>query len=261
MRRIEFLLMFKRSLLCVLLAVGVIVVLTALCAAYARFVEPTWLRVRHIKLSSTPTVRVIHISDIHFAGDTQYLQKVVDAINGTDADLVCFTGDLVEDAAFLENALLILSTVNKPLYGVPGNHDRWTRRSFDGIGETFRETGGNWLTNRLVLLPSKQIALMTLADLNAQTPRGYRRILLEHYPDAVERVCGGRFDLILAGHTHGGQVRIPLVNKFVVPLDVGKYDKGLFQTPCGPLYVNPGIGTYCLNMRFLCRPEVTLIDI
>jgi predicted MPP superfamily phosphohydrolase len=233
----------------------------ALGAAYARCIEPRWLCVRRVTLASPPTVRLIHISDIHFAGDARYLRRVVAVINATEADLVCFTGDLIEDAAFAGDALRLLATINKPLYGVPGNHDQWALRSFDGVGAAFRKTGGNWLTNTPVLLPGKRIALLTLAALSEPTPPGYRRILLEHYPEAVDTLRGVRFALILAGHTHGGQVRIPLVNRFVMPFDVGRYDKGLFQTPYGPLYVNPGIGTFYGNVRFLCRPEITVIEL
>ena len=260
MRRTELVLIVKRSLLRVARAIGAIAVLGALCLAYARFVEPTWLCVRDVKLAPAPTVRVIHISDIHYKGNTRYLEKVVARINGLDADLVCFTGDLVEDAAFLDGALRVLSRVNKPIYGVPGNHDKWALRSFDSIRDTFRKTGGDWLDYRhAVLLPSKRVVLLTMAGCREPTPNGYKRILLEHYPESAAQLGDAQFNLMLTGHTHGGQVRIPFMHMVGFPLD--PHDRGLFQTPCGPLYVNPGIGTYCLNMRFLCRPEVTLIEL
>ncbi len=260
MQRAQFLLILKRALRRVFAVAGVLATLAALCVAYARFVEPTWLCVRHITLSLSPTVRVIHITDIHFKGDTQYLEKVVAVINRLDADFVCFTGDLVEEAAFQEGALRILSKINKPLYGVPGNHDQWVIRSFGRLRDVFRKTGGDWLFRETILVPSKRVALMTFADCHEQTPPGYKRILMEHHPDAVEQVRGEQFDVVLAGHTHGGQVRIPFANRSALPIDIGKYGRGLYQTPCGPLYVNPGIGTFYLNMRFLCRPEITVIE-
>ena len=261
MQPIEFMRFVNRCLARVLRVVGTIAAVIALCIAYARFVEPTWLCVRHITLSPSPTVRVIHITDIHFKGDTQYLEKVVAVINRLDADFVCFTGDLVEEAAFEEGALRILSKVNKPLYGVPGNHDQWVIRSFVRMRGVFRKTGGDWFSHETILVPSKRVALMTFAGCHEQTPPGYKRILMEHHPEAVEHLRGERFDAILAGHTHGGQVRIPFASRSALPIDIGKYDRGLYQTPCGPLYVNPGIGTFYLNMRFLCRPEITVLEI
>lgn len=256
----ELLTIVNRVLRRVLIAVGLIVLAVALCAAYARFVESTWLCVKVVKLAPAPTVRVIHITDIHFAGDTQYLARVVATINGLDADFVCFTGDLVEEAAFLDGALQILARVNKPLYGIPGNHDLWALHSFASIRTTFRKTGGEWLSRDVVLVPAKQVALMTLAVGRDQTPSGYKRILIEHNPETATRPRDQHFDLILSGHTHGGQSGIPFVRTMIGAADFGAYDRGLFQTRCGPLYVNPGIGTFYVNMRFLCRPEVTVIE-
>lgn len=233
----------------------------ALCAAYARWVEPTWLCVKHVRLAVAPTVRVIHVSDIHFTGDTQYLEKVVAVINDIDADFVCFTGDLIEEPAFLEGALHILAKSNKPIYGVPGNHDQWVLRSFDTINDTFRQTGGSLLSRNAVLVPSKHVALLTRASRHEPTPTGYKRILLEHQPELIAQILDARFDLALAGHTHGGQSRIPIVRQLIGPSDFDTYRRGLFQTPCGPLYVNPGIGTFHLKVRFLCRPEVTVLEL
>lgn len=72
---------------------------------------------------------------------------------------------------------------------------------------------------------------------------------------------GPRYDVLLAGHSHGGQVRLPLVGALSIPFNVDEYDLGLFQTPNGPLYVNPGIGWFVTRERFRCWPEITVIDI
>ena len=70
-----------------------------------------------------------------------------------------------------------------------------------------------------------------------------RRILLMHFPAVADQLGNEHFDLILAGHSHGGQVRLPFAGAIVLPPGVGKYDFGLYQTRAGPLNVNPGIGT------------------
>ena len=75
----------------------------------------------------------------------------------------------------------------------------------------------------------------------------------------ADRLGEARFDLILAGHSHGGQVRLPFYGALVLPWGVGRYDLGLFDTPGGPLYVNAGIGTYYFPYRFNCRPEVAVV--
>ena len=71
----------------------------------------------------------------------------------------------------------------------------------------------------------------------------------------------GKFDAILAGHSHGGQVRIPFYGAMIVPYNTGKYELGLFNTKSGPLYVSSGVGWFYLNMRFNCRPEIVVFEI
>jgi len=83
-----------------------------------------------------------------------------------------------------------------------------------------------------------------------------------HYPAWVKKLAEQKFDLLLAGHSHGGQVRIPFFGPIVVPFAVDEYDLGLFKTSRGPLYVNSGIGyVYGYSFRFNCRPEITVIEI
>ena len=108
---------------------------------------------------------------------------------------------------------------------------------------------------------------LTLTGLTCQSghrpepARGTRNLLLMHYPAWMKRFDGLRFDLLLAGHSHGGQVRLPYFGPVVVPWGVDEYDWGLFETKTGPLYVNAGIGWFFLNVRFRCRPELTVFEL
>lgn len=233
--------------------------LAVLVYVYATRIEPRWLAVRRIRLSPTPTLTVIHLSDIHYKGDQAYLERVVRRINAIPADLVCFTGDLVEDRAHLEDSLAILSRVNKPLFGIPGNHDQWAQLPWPVIGEALRGTGGDWLVDTNTMALGGRAAICTRWDL-PMAPAA-RRILLTHYPNAAGAIRGVAFDLILAGHTHGGQVRLPLVGHLVMPYNAGDHDYGLFRTPAGPLFVSSGVGTYFMDVRFGCRPEIVVIEL
>jgi len=252
----------RRSLIRVLAALCLVAILISLCASYSVFVEPRWLKVRHVRLSDRPGLRVIHFSDLHFKGDTSYLKKVVATINGLHADIVCFTGDLIEDARYLDEALGQLAEVNKPMFGVAGNHDLWEIRSFGKVEQAFQHTGGHWLTNTAVFVSARNVQLFPRWDVTAGNPEaaGSRQILLIHYPKAVKSIRNRRFDAILAGHTHGGQVQLPFVTRRLIPYDI-ELDKGLFRTPAGPLHVNPGVGTYHYSVRFFCRPEITVIEL
>lgn len=89
-----------------------------------------------------------------------------------------------------------------------------------------------------------------------------RRVLLMHYPSVADHLGQRRFDLILAGHSHGGQVRLPFVGAVSLPRGVGQYDYGRYETSGGPLYVNAGIGTLShFPFRFNCPPEITVVTI
>jgi predicted MPP superfamily phosphohydrolase len=242
-------------------AVGAVVFLAG-CALYARYVEPHWLKIRTVRLGhGKHTLRVCHISDLHYTpADRRYLERVCREIRKLKPDLVCFTGDLADSAALAREALELLVQLGCPVYGVSGNHDIFDRTLYE---TAFAATGGQWLENQTVALPGGcgtigGLMRQSITALPVTDPRP--RILLVHTPHTVADLHGQRYDLILAGHSHGGQIRLPFVGAFFVPYGLGPYDKGLFHTPVGPLYVNPGLGTFCIPARFLCRPEITLVE-
>ena len=160
----------------------------------------------------------------------------------------------------------ILSGIKSPLYGVPGNHDYWSRAPFEPIRKCFAATGGGWLVNESRVVAGGKINLIGVAQTGPNHPPpaagpGMKNILLMHYPAWAKKFEGRRFDLLLAGHSHGGQVRIPFYGPIMLPFNVDEYSMGLYQTAAGPLYVNPGIGWFPVPVRFNCRPEITLIEV
>jgi uncharacterized protein len=238
----------------------------ALVCADAKWIEPKWLKVRSIKLAEgKPSHRIIHITDIHHKGDRPYLESVVRKINALSPDAVCFTGDLIENNKFVPEALQILEGIKSPLYGVPGNHDYWSHAPFDDYIKSFARSGGAWLMDSPAMTADGKIQVAGAACLHgapiALAPRaGVKNILLLHYPLLAERVQH-KFDVLLAGHSHGGQVRIPFYGALLVPYWVGRYQVGMFRLAAGPLYVNPGIGWLSIPIRFNCRPEITVFEI
>jgi predicted MPP superfamily phosphohydrolase len=231
-------------------------------AVDAGCVEPRRLRTSHLTLNPGGALRFVHFTDLHYKGDARYAAQMVRAINDLAPQFVCFTGDLVEDNCFAPAALEFIQQIKAPVYGSPGNHDYWSGASFAEYGRAFAATGGGWLVDRSVVLggPDVEIVGMAKRGIHAlEAPQASRRLLLLHYPEMADRLGGARFDLIMAGHSHGGQVRLPFYGPLVLPWGVGRYDLGYFETPGGPLYVNAGIGTYYLPIRFNCRPELTLV--
>lgn len=239
------------------------------CILEPWILEPYWLRIRRFNVSgSKASHRLVHITDIHYKGNRPYLEKVVNVINTLTPDFVCFSGDLVEDEAYLHEALDILSSIKYSVYGVPGNHDYRSGASFSKIAQYCEYTGGAWLVNQDTLTKDGRMQIIGATGNQFHLPplkQKLKHLLLVHYPlfaDQVEVSFGHNlFDLVLAGHSHGGQVRFPFWGPLILPNRVGFYDLGFFQTKAGLLYVNPGIGTFFLPVRLLCRPEITLIEV
>lgn len=172
----------------------------------------------------------------------------------------------MEDVNFLPDALEIFSGIKSPMFGVPGNHDYWSHAPFEVISKCFAATGGAWLLDEYLVTPDGKINIIGAScrsanDILPQSNPETKNILLAHNPAWVKKLGGRKFDLMLAGHSHGGQVRVPFYGAIALPFGLDEYDLGLFRTNSGPLSVNPGIGWFYLNVRFNCRPEITVIEI
>jgi predicted MPP superfamily phosphohydrolase len=238
-----------------------------LAAADAKWIEPSWIKLRNIRLGKDKVRhRFIHFTDLHHKGEVRYLETVVQRVNMFSPEFVCFTGDLIEDKLYLDETLRIISKIKAPVYGVPGNHDYWSKAPFPKIAACFESTGGRWLVEQQESTKDGNFTILGTACLNARTaplkahPRT-RNILLMHYPAWVDNLGNQSYDLILAGHSHGGQVRFPFYGAIILPFGVGRYDLGMFHTKSGPLYVNPGIGWFPIPVRFNCRPEITVFEV
>ncbi|HEY4281490.1 MAG TPA: metallophosphoesterase [Chthoniobacterales bacterium] len=227
-------------------------------------IEPRRLEVKQLQLGHDPQCQFVHFSDLHYRGDAEFAAEVVQTINALKPQFVCFTGDLIEQPEYLAEALSFIRQIETPVYGAPGNHDYFSRAPFIEFARVFNATGGSWLVDQSIVLPEKDLEIvgMAYAGIHAfRPPQAARRLLLLHYPAMADQL-GKPFDLILSGHSHGGQIRLPLYGPLLIPDGVGRYDRGLFQTPNGPLYVNAGIGTLStIPVRWNCPPEITLVRI
>ena len=236
----------------------------AALGADARFIESTALRVTELQLNNAGNCRFVHFRYFHHKGDVRYAAEVVRTINELEPQFVCFTGDLVEEARFATEALGFIQQIRAPVFGAPGNHDFLCGVSFLEYAAAFSVTGGAWLADRSRVLPKHDLELVGMGEGSVhvfKAPRAGKRVLLMHYPEIARGMRHERVDLILAGHSHGGQVRLPFLGALIVPSGVGPYDHGYYETPGGPLYVNAGIGTYLIPVRWNCRPEITVVTI
>lgn len=230
-------------------------------------------------------MRIAQISDIHIDEFTEpfFVRRTVEKINQLQPDIVLLTGDYVSyngpssrtaPERFAYDCGKILSGLHCSMkYAVLGNHD--ANVSAPAVTDALVSNGITVLANKNMPVEKdgKRIWIAGVQDpgtqrpdLNLAIPKTAHTdkepvILLAHAPDYADRVIGHGADLMLSGHSHGGQVRIPFLEpRFLPPLG-RKYVMGHFQLAGMQLYVNRGIGTVGVPMRFRCPPEITMITL
>lgn len=247
----------KRTLL---LGAGATAVgLTDAIAIEPERIEVTRPRVPSLGLGAT----LVHLTDIHYHGNRALLERIVRLTNAERPDLVCVTGDLIDRRRrkYLPEALELLAGIRAPLFGVPGNHDPRDDASTTLCRRAFARSGGAWLTEER--LPYQGIVLHGTYETHGLPFRESRpTLLLCHFPVVGDDPRARRYDLVLAGHSHGGQCRLPFLPPLILPNKVGRYVEGFFpDAPVGPLYVSRGLGSSLIPLRFCCRPELAVMRV
>jgi predicted MPP superfamily phosphohydrolase len=204
------------------------------------------------------------------------LAEAVKAINWLHADLIAITGDFVTDIHHRTTVNLSknLSKLKAKdgVYAVLGNHDYWSNAKT--IRQILKISGVIELPNTIHSLWRGDASLhiagvddywenkARLRDVLDQIPDQGAAILLAHEPDfALISAKSRRFDLQLSGHTHGGQVQLPKIGPIILPMYGRKYPNGLFKIDDMLLYTNRGLGTGRPQIRFNCRPEITMLTL
>lgn len=246
-----------------------------LCICYG-FVEPyrvdtTYVRIMSSKLhSGAGPIRIVHISDLHCDGTQRTEKKLPLIVQSLHPDIIVFTGDAANNLRGLvdfRECIQALSTV-APTFAVYGNHDSRGGRTWD----IYSGTDVRMLNcySEIITIKGSKVWIGGVAVDNekcfAQTlqksPGDAFTVFLYHYPVGVNAVSSRKIDLFLAGHTHGGQVRLPLYGALVTNSPLGKqFEWGLYKVAGTSMYVNRGIGMIGMPVRFLAPPEITVIDV
>lgn len=227
-------------------------------------------------------LKVVHFSDLHYnrAIDEKKVNKIVDEINLINADIVVFTGDLIDkdmnisnnDYSFLTNALKnIRAKYGK--FAVLGNHDLINK---DKVIKLFDESNFKYLENDYEVIISKnneKIYIMGLGNvtnnldnINELTDKvketdGYKIVLL-HEPDISDDIMKYiDVNLILGGHSHNGQFRLPFIGAVYTPNGAKKYYDEYYKVNDTNIYVSSGIGVSHINMRLFNRPSINFYRI
>jgi len=256
---------------------------------YANRIEPSLLEITEIDIihplipKSFEGIRMIQFSDTHlgFQYNLSQLKKLVTKINALKPDIILFTGDLMDEPNRYSNVsdlTPILHSLQAPLgkYCIFGNHDH------GGYGsEIYRNlmesTNFHVLLNQsanITLENGSSFSLIGIDDAMLgnpdlplalkNVPNNHFKLLLSHAPDLADSAAQYPIDWQLSGHSHGGQVKLPLLGAFITPPFAQRYPEGLYSIhgkyPL-TLYVNRGIGTTRLPFRFMAKPELTIFTL
>lgn len=259
------------------LFVHLLAVTGIMCFLYGFFIEPYRLKVRTITLYTEKLrntyLRLVHISDLHCSEKVRNEKKSIELINALQADLIVFTGDAVNVPAGLSLFKDTMKSLKAKLgkYAVKGNVDIQSYPDLD----LFSRTGFEVLDEQTIKLEKDGESFYIsgfscwFPDSHHYLPKGVPAdsfsIFAHHCPDLIEDLKDSNVDLYLAGHTHGGQVAIPIYGALITFSKHGKkYEAGRYNVNNTVLYVNRGLGTEggsTPKVRFCVRPEITVFDI
>ncbi len=263
----------KMYILFVLFLLGVLTFL------YSLIYEPYALEVKRYTLKNPKLsgLKIVFASDFHMAPysfEQKRLQRIIKQINSEKADIVILGGDFVKghrkkSSMPIKDIAAELHRIKShyEVYAVMGNHDTYYGK--DEVADGLTNIGIKVLQNQNAKVQTQNgnVCIAGVKDYISDMPDIQKAlndctepmILVSHSPDIFPNV--EKIDLMLAGHTHGGQIVFPLIGALIVPSDYGqRYRYGLIKERDKTLIVSKGLGTSLMPFRLNCKPEIVVID-
>jgi len=243
--------------------------------------EAGWVRLRELELelpglpAELDGLRIAHLSDFHLGVRSRGVRAVelaVDWVARRRPDLVAITGDLLTHPRGERRLRELVERLPAPVFAVLGNHDMAISRDPKARASNLRslepatllrdEGVRVELRGRSVWIagahPRMIVRRLQKVDPNALSRDADLRILLCHFPRVLDQLERGRFELVLAGHMHDGQIAIPYPGgKLRLAHPTARYASGIYRSEAATLHVSPGLGTTFVPFRFAARPEAT----
>jgi predicted MPP superfamily phosphohydrolase len=219
--------------------------------------------------------RVVHLSDLHYGPlvESRHLERAIAVANELNPDLIALTGDYIsQERTYAAPCAELVGRLRARhgVFAILGNHDHWTDATL--IADLFSAEGIRMLINEGVRIDAREHSfwlagvddtMVGLEDLPlslAGAQDGEFKLLLAHNPTILRRAARADVDLVLSGHTHGGQVTLrPEKNSSGRPRR--RMLRGLGRRANTQIYVTRGLGTVVLPIRYGCPPEVTLLEL
>lgn len=242
-----------------------------LALADALFIEPNWIEVTHSTVPGNVAapLKIAHLTDLHTSHAGFREKRLLELLDREAPDVIVITGDTISGWGTYGGESELLRRLHAPLgvWLIRGNWEDDRPRKDEG--RFYGSLGVHFLFNQsakirediwLIGLDDPTFGRPDLAGALSKVPPGVYGIALFHSPRFFS-ASAGRYNLALAGHSHGGQVRIPFAKPLWLPAGVGPYVEGWFAQNGSRMYVSRGVGMTFLPIRFLCRPELAIITI
>ena len=282
--------MKRRKIRKMLLSLTILLFL-AILGGYSFLFEPNNIQIEkiNIEMANLPEsfegARIVHLTDFHSFGFNKREKMVLKMVDKLDPDFVFITGDFVDHTtkdidSVQEFWQELGDQYQGRIFGVLGNHEYKNESAdSDSLEKLLEESGIVILDNEnqkifqddedeyiyLIGVDDPDTGNDDLKKATTDIEKDVPKILLAHSPDIIndlDSLKEEKIDLILVGHTHGGQIGIPFIRPFWVPTkNRGKYASGLFVFDSVHLYVNRGVGLSVFPIRFNCPPEITVIEL
>jgi uncharacterized protein len=241
-------------------------------AFYARYVEPSNIVVREQTIQVGAPLRVAFIADLHIGlfDKAARMQQITDELNRLNVDVVAVGGDWsYEPTSPLVELLAPIAKSRHRVIAVLGNHDEGLpgMRVVEELDAALKTLGVENIEGKLVEVNGVQIAgigdrFANKDKLPAFDPNSPPHFVLGHNPDSVDRLQGTPIRLLLAGHTHGGQINLPFLTEAILSrFTVGKYKRGLYTQGKHSVFVTAGLGTVGLPLRLFQSPVIDVINL
>jgi predicted MPP superfamily phosphohydrolase len=252
----------------------------ALLSAHGLLLEPRSIVTETIslpmkKLRAGQKLNLVQISDLHIEKFGAYHQDVIRRVNTPQADVILITGDFIGEKRNLAAVRDFLQQLKAShgIFAVQGNWEYWGRVEGENLQRAFSNWGVELLINQRRDIQIGELSLSiagldypsatdALTALHRRMDPARLNLLMSHVPAFEHHRLDDRIDLILAGHTHGGQIRLPLLPPLHLPRFSDPFVDGLYHVGPGiPLYVTRGVGTSALPLRLFCPPEITRLTL
>lgn len=223
-------------------------------------------------------IRIVHISDLHYGPLVPYsfVERLIQKVKSLDKDIIVCTGDYIHErnsTKQINKIWPLLSELEAPegVFSVLGNHDHWgdTERSLYWLEKSGQNSRGKAIP---IERNGKKLWVAGVGDLLEDdmdidhalknVPKEDCRIVLAHNPDSADSPYAEHVDLMISGHTHGGQVNVPFYGPPVLPVKNKDYSAGLVRTRKNQsLFISRGIGWVIYPVRFNCFPEIPILEL